>query len=611
MDINGAPSPDKTILLFLHGIGDGDPNNQWRNQLVTTLQQLGYPNLDEVTVIAPKYAHALKGFDDETSIPPVTIAQPGRDAARQNRRDFERRIGALEFRLGRHHRGEGRIGGDVVINSALALPPFAQARNYMSTEQIRAQVLRRILSQLPDSGRLMIVAHSLGSVIAADLLRRLPLGIEVTGMVTIGSPLANSRFDVEKLRSTLKEPPTNLSWWVNFWNRHDPVSASRGVSSVFPWLIDFRVDSPLSTHVHDAVQYLGDDAVGAAIGYALFGSLSKEVVPSNTAVDIALDTAEVYALLALRYASLVRMRLAGDVRERYSGALRQVQATVIDNIIQRNEQSGRPTPSIVGRLGFDLADADAPVPDSLPAGHFPKDEAVVPLTVVATENILRPFEITVPKDKLREAMKDLTAEMGLGSQYGTDVFEAGKRADQALGGNRAAVNWIKWGAIGAGAVAVVAATGGLALAAAPGVAGAAVVTTALASFGPGGMIGGLVTAGTLVGAGGGGIAFGLASPGASAETLESVVGRQLAAVILRQLQDLEQDPAVWKMLVEIEAEVRREHERLDEFSDEGAPGLKELKRKITAVERALAFMRENGLEPGASEQEAESIRMSL
>lgn len=224
---------------------------------------------------------------------------------------------------------------------------------------------------------------------------------------------------------------------------------------------------------------------------------------------------------------------------------------------------------------------------------------MVLFTVLASENVLRPFEITVPKDKQQAALRDLSAEMGLGSQFGNDVFEAAKRANEVLSRTRVAANWIKWGAIGAGAVALVAATGGLALAAAPGVVGAAVVTTALASFGPGGMIGGLVTAGALVSAGGGGIAFGLASSGASAETVEAVIQRQLSAVILRELQALEQDPAVWHNLVEIESAVRREYERFDEFSDENAPGLKELKRKITAVERALAYMRNKGLEPDA------------
>lgn len=111
------------------------------------------------------------------------------------------------------------------------------------------------------------------------------------------------------------------------------------------------------------------------------------------------------------------------------------------------------------------------------------------------------------------------------------------------------------------------------------------------------MIGGLLTAGTLVGAGSGGIALGLASPGTTAEALEAVVVRQLSAAILRKKQLLEQDPTIWKNLAEIEAEVRRQYERIDEFSDKDSASVKELERKIKAVERALNYLRVNGLEP--------------
>lgn len=590
---------NEPILLFLHGVGDGDRDGDWIDGLTEILVSLGYPDLEAVRVIAPKYAHALKGADDNDPLPGLTIKQPLREAAKKNRRDFERRIGAVEFRLGRHDRGNGRLGGDAVINLAVGLPLFIQARNYMKNPQIRAQVLNRILNKLPESGRLVIVGHSLGSVIAADLVRRLPVGLDVAGMLTIGSPLANGNFDVDKLRETLKEPPPNLAWWVNFWNSHDPVAAHRGVSSVFPWMIDFRIQTKASPRVHDAVEYLTNEAVAAAIGFALFGSRSRELADINTGLDIPLDAPEHFALLALRYAYLMKMRLEGDQQDRFAGALRQVQAAVVDDIRRRNASEGRAMPSAVARLAFDLSDPHATVPEPLPSSHIAKDEAVVLLTILAAENVIRPFEISISRDKWQDAMKDLTAEMGLGSQYGADVFTAAKRAQEALSGGRGA-NWIKWGALGAGAAAIVVATGGLALAAGAGLAGAAVITSALASFGPGGMIGGLITAGTLVTAGGGGIAFSLASPGTTAETLEAVVERRLAAAILRQRQHLEPDPALWRTLVETEIEVRREHERLDEFSDESATALKELKRKIDAIERALKYLRDNGLEPGVS-----------
>jgi hypothetical protein len=423
-------------------------------------------------------------------------------------------------------------------------------------------------------------------------------------MVTIGSPLAAEVFGVDQLRKVLDEPPTNLGWWVSFWNGVDPVAARRGVSSAFPWMIDFRVPAGTVDLIaaHKAVTYLDNDAIAEAVGFALFGSKSKEIVPSERGVDVPVNAAEKVSLLALRYAHLVGLRLEGDQRDRYIGALRHVQADVVGALRRERERAKQPFPSVIARLAFDLSDSKAVVPLPQPLTHLTKEEAVVSLTVLASENIIRPFEISVADTKKQKAMEDLTVEMGLGSAFGKDVFASVKEAHDVLAGSR--INWIKWGAVGAGAALLVVATGGLALAAGGGLVGAAALTSALAAFGPGGMIGGLLTAGTLVTAGGGGIAFGLASTETSAETFEAVVLRQLTAVELRRRQRLDQDPAVWRNLVETEMEVRRTHERLDEFSDESAQAMKALKRKLEAVERALTYLRKLGLEPGADVEKA-------
>lgn len=82
----------------------------------------------------------------------------------------------------------------------------------------------------------------------------------------------------------------------------------------------------------------------------------------------------------------------------------------------------------------------------------------------------------------------------------------------------------------------------------------------------------------------------------SAEEFEAVVERQLAAAILRLKQRLEPDDAIWWNLVDVEAQLRREHERVDEISDENAPSVKELKRKLVAVERGLAYLKANQLD---------------
>lgn len=591
-------------LLFLHGVGDGNKDGAWLTGLSAALARLGYPHVGPERVIAPRYAHALKGSDESLQLPPVTVKRPARDKVRQNRRDFERRTAALEFRLGRHNQGRGWGGAELVVNGSAGLPGFGQVRKYLGNADVRAQVLQLILKKLPESGQIVIVGHSLGSVIAADLLQRLPEELEVVGMVTIGSPLASGRFDVDKLRESMQEPPTNLAWWANFWNALDPVAAHRGLSSVYNWMLDFRIETGFNHHVHDAEAYLSHDAVAEAVGFALFGSRSTEIVKVDRGVDIPLDASELTAVVALRYAHLLRSSLDGEQGARFAGALRQVQAAAVGEIRERNREAGRPLPTEVARLAFDASDPQANVPVPLPSRHLTKEDAVTLLTVLASENVIRPFEINVDRGKWQGAMRELTAEMGLGSQYGAHVFEAAKKAQDVLSGGPI-VNWKKWGALGAGAVALVLATGGLALAAAPGVAGAALITSALAGFGPGGMIGGLLTAGTLVGAGGGGIAFSLASPGTSAETVEAVVQRRLAAAILRNQERLEPDVALWGILAENEIAFRREYERLDEFSDESAQGVKELKKKLETIERAIKYLADNGLEPALIEDPAE------
>nr|BFF14328.1 hypothetical protein GCM10025699_56310 [Microbacterium flavescens] len=216
------------ILVFLHGVGDGDQDDKWKATLSESLVRLGYPGLESAEVVAPKYAHALKDWDVRETLPDYTGKAPTREAAKTNRRAFESRMGAVEWRLGKHARGNGLLGLDTAVSAAVAVPYFKQARNYLSNPQIRAQVLNRVLNALPSTGRIVLVGHSLGSVIAADLLRRLPAGVEVVGMVTIGSPLANGAFDVDKLKDGLKEPPLTSPGGSTSGTRRTPSRLTAG-----------------------------------------------------------------------------------------------------------------------------------------------------------------------------------------------------------------------------------------------------------------------------------------------------------------------------------------------------------------------------------------------
>jgi hypothetical protein len=277
------------------------------------------------------------------------------------------------------------------------------------------------------------------------------------------------------------EPPSNVAWWVNFWDQLDPVTTHRGISPIFPWALDQRVRGSADMTVHNADRYLSQANVAKAVGLALFGSQSRALAKLEVGVDLPLDYPETVSLLALKFAHHQRDGLMGERRDRFEGALREAQFSTYTAIRERNSTSGRPMRSAIAALAFDYTDPASLTPAPPSVKHMSKSEAVVPLLSIAASNVLRPFEIDIADDIQKEALKRLSEDMGLGSQLGSDVFDALDQARKTL--NAGGTNWFKWVAIGVGAAAVVAATGGLALAAAPGVFGAAAITSALAAFG--------------------------------------------------------------------------------------------------------------------------------
>lgn len=115
------------------------------------------------------------------------------------------------------------------------------------------------------------------------------------------------------------------------------------------------------------------------------------------------------------------------------------------------------------------------------------------------------------------------------------------------------------------------------------------------------MIGGLLTAGTLVSVGGGGVAVGLASPATTAQAVEAYVSTQLTAALLRKKQGFDDDLTTWENLAATGIELRRDLARLDTVSDDGAPALKQLQRKLKAIDRTLTYLNTIGLGPESSD----------
>lgn len=114
------------------------------------------------------------------------------------------------------------IIGDVVINLS----------NGSTAHQIRQNLKARILQIHEQQEPLFIVAHSLGSIYAFDVVNALmksPRYFDrsdrgswpVQGLVTIGSPIGLQMFKRNKVSALGAGTP--FFTWCNFWDRSDPV----------------------------------------------------------------------------------------------------------------------------------------------------------------------------------------------------------------------------------------------------------------------------------------------------------------------------------------------------------------------------------------------------
>ena len=595
-------------LVFLHGVRNKGPwseaSKRWRSGLSAGLEAAGYAGLESIDVVEPSYADLLLKLNgdprrNDEPIPPITPSKLSSSERKQERTDFDRRMAAMERRLADAADDGPKPIADMAeraATTAFRLKSFREASNYMRDDAVRRGVLNRVIDQLPASGSIVIVGHSLGSVIAADLLPRIPRHLEVAGMVTIGSPLAQGNFDLGKLETDLKEPPSNLAWWVNFWSHWDPVTALRGAATVVPWLLDVRVSTPIQPMAaHSAHEYLEEELVGKAIGYALFGSQSTHLAVIETGLDVQLDHDEQLVLANLRMAHLIWRQLKGNTKHQYGGALADTQFQAVADLIAKRKLEGRSVPSAISYLQTsDVGDPDTlrvPVLSLFPT----REEAAKDLVALAVQNPLLPYEVEVKESVRINAMRQLATEMQLTAKQGEDVFDALNEASKALAGKS---KLVKWGLMGVGAVAV-AASGGLLLPAAPGLAGAAALTSALASFGPGGMIGGLVTAGALVSAGSGTIAVGAMTSGSTPDEVEGILQVQLARQILRAKWRMPIDRLVWQMWTDLERDLIRKQTRLERFSDKNSRGLKDIEHKLATVRRAIRYSIEKGLSPSA------------
>ncbi|MET9093358.1 hypothetical protein ABZX72_14835 [Streptomyces cyaneofuscatus] len=135
-----------------------------------------------------------------------------------------------------------------------------------------ARIRDRLLGGTDPDRPLIVVSHSLGTVVAFEALSgyegRVPL------LVTLGSPLATGAAVLQRLRPQPPRTPARVERWLNFWDRDDIVVGrprlerwmQPNASGVAP--VTARVDSE-GLWVHTATKYLRQAAVAGPLVEAL------------------------------------------------------------------------------------------------------------------------------------------------------------------------------------------------------------------------------------------------------------------------------------------------------------------------------------------------------
>lgn len=141
-----------------------------------------------------------------------------------------------------------------------------QVHRYLTDPGLRAAARDRLLALIEPDTR-VVVAHSLGTVVAYEALCARPHGVRA--LVTLGSPLGIPNLIFDRLE------PTPGAWpggddlaWTNIADRGDVVALEKDLRGPFGDRVRNAVVHN-GSHAHDAAAYLTDRLTGAAIAGGL------------------------------------------------------------------------------------------------------------------------------------------------------------------------------------------------------------------------------------------------------------------------------------------------------------------------------------------------------
>lgn len=613
-------------VVFIHGQRGPEQLQSWLEPLNRRLAELKHSGLDETvdSLISVAYLDELRAGADgpapqDTWVKAEDSAFASAESAYQLRRSELARV------VARWQKGPGGLDFSFVPRSPLndvIADQMEPVRLYKKEPRHRHAAQRCVLRQLPRSGSAVVIGHSLGSVLAADILTKLPPDLTVTLLLTIGSPLAIETLGTSSKQLASAFPYDRVHAWVNVFDPRDVVTFGRAISTRFPAVLDVPIDTGA---FHTSAAYMSHSVVAALVGHVLFGVARAEVPPELPQRRLH----PAWHPLLLNFAYTAQLSVGTEPRKwKVKRRLDTARNVIADRVIDDVEQRRAEIHEVDGaRVAHEMD--DSPVGSGRSPGKSDllnhaadlvrdtwSDTELAPLAVsLAMSPPLPPFDIHISVEhrhralwallnRVRRRQGDLTDE-----RFATGVKESVAAAEGVL--NERGFPWGK--ILIFGGLAVLALTGvGLAAAAtaATGLAGAAAITATMAAFGPGGMVGGMATLAALTGVGtaltGAGLSQELApgsepfealrfwaahrlAMGSSAELRTTVAGMLAVIGVQKGLGFHPSTSVVEDVLLKIQADVSKE-QRLYEYVAPNRPGTAEWKTKTDILRRALEWV---------------------
>lgn len=579
MSSESAMNERVDYLIYIHGRASSQTDDRWLHDGLNPLLDLldRRPVSPSIRVLRPYYGDIITAKSPpEASYPSPLVEQRGASwhtaAVRYDARLEELR----ELRGFRPKPGfQGRFLDTFPANGGSSLyikKRMPDVHRYITSDRTRRAVLQRLHAELPRGGRALLVAHSLGTVVALDLLHYLHEDLHIDLLVTLGSPLALGPLRKELMGSGYNWPYQHVGGWVNLYDPADFVTAGESLEPVFKGeVLDFQVDNGRKD-VHRGYRYTSHGSLGRVVGPLLS---DERTLPLP--VDANAELVDVVLLRALARRIQAETPPGSNRRKRMSMARARTERELLSSF-QRHHPRVRSLSFSLTKVGEWLENDERRL-ERLVALYF--------------ANPFAPFEVEYREHEQAEGIRAIGLDLGLSRSQIETMLAVVKEAESVHDPGK------PWGRIIAGAgvaVLVLAAPYAVAgLGAAGGLGGGAALAHGLATVGRvvgGGMLGGIGTVGAVTAGGSALVARQITL--LTTEQLESELIR------LQSLAKLESDLQVGShgadavhALQDLEKELGQLKRDYLEVEGSKSAGSESLDGKLAAISRALKWLDES------------------